>query len=216
GLAPRVLGPGFLVVDDRWENRALLVKLLRTVGFEVREAANGREAVDEWDAWRPALIWMDMRMPVMDGRAATREIRRREGSGDRCKILALTASAFEHERGAVLAAGCDDFVTKPYREATIFEKLESFLGTRFVYDEPDASGPATSEALLTPERLVRVPAELIEELQAALVLGNVKDAQFVVDNIAQVDQGLADDLRRLVRSYQFDEILDTIEACGIR
>ncbi len=216
GLAPGERGARILVVDDRWENRALLVKLLRTVGFEVREAANGREAVDEWDAWRPALIWMDMRMPVMDGRAATREIRRREGSGNRCKILALTASAFEHERGAVLAAGCDDFVTKPYREATIFEKLESFLGTRFVYDEPDASGPATSEALLTPERLVRVPAELIEELQAALVLGNVKDAQFVVDNIAQVDQGLADDLRRLVRSYQFDEILDTIEACGIR
>jgi signal transduction histidine kinase/CheY-like chemotaxis protein len=216
-----------LVADDRWENRALLVKLLKSTGFEVREATNGREAVDAWAEWRPDLIWMDMRMPVMDGKAATAEIRRREetnhgGHGARdsvVKIVALTASAFEHERGAVLEAGCDDFVTKPYRESTIFEKLTEQIGARFRYEAESAGEEEAAvdedEAALTSERLSALPRELVAELRDALVVGNVKEAQYAVDNIGQHDTALADELRRLVRGYQFDEILDTIEMAGL-
>ncbi len=67
-----------LVVDDTPENAKLLVKLLQPVGFEVRTVGNGKEAIALWETWQPHLIWMDTRMPIMDGLAATREIRRRE------------------------------------------------------------------------------------------------------------------------------------------
>src|SRR5262249_42181245 len=109
-----------LVVDDKWENRALLIKLLTTIGFKVRDASDGKEAVEIWAKWQPHLIWMDMRMPVMDGYSATKKIRNFElgfpfESDDQrldiskwnmkiphVLILALTASVFEHERTAVL------------------------------------------------------------------------------------------------------------------
>src|SRR5690606_2544972 len=89
-----------LVVDNADDNRTLLSHLLRAVGFTVREAVNGKEAVEVWRAWRPAFVWMDMRMPIMDGYEATRAIRAAEAEGSagpRTVIVALTASAFEHD-----------------------------------------------------------------------------------------------------------------------
>src|SRR5262249_39577997 len=75
GLAPNQPIPRILVVDDIPENRSLLTQLLASVSIDVREATNGEEAVEVWRDWRPHLIWMDMRMPVMDGREATKAIR---------------------------------------------------------------------------------------------------------------------------------------------
>lgn len=224
GLEPGQTGLRVLVVDDRYENRVLLMKLLASVGFDVREAADGRQAVDRWLEWKPRLVWMDMRMPVMDGSAATREIRRIEAaegiSGDaRTRVLALTASAFEHERSAVLAAGCDDFVTKPYRDTTIFEKLVEHLGVRFVYEGEDAriarEAESRAEVEITSARLGGLPSPLATDLHAALMLGNPKGAQVVIDSIADHDEPLADELRRLVKNYEFDEIIDAIEAAGL-
>jgi CheY-like chemotaxis protein len=92
-------------------NRTVLTRLLSQVGFEVREAADGAEAVAQWRSWRPHLIWMDWRMSGVDGLEATRRIRAEE-KGRRTPILALSASALDHERGQILAAGCDDFMAK--------------------------------------------------------------------------------------------------------
>jgi CheY-like chemotaxis protein len=92
GLEPGQPTYRILVVEDKWANRQLMVRLLAPLGFEVKEATNGQEAIALWQDWHPHLIWMDMRMPVMDGYEATREIKAR--SGDRSPvILALTANA---------------------------------------------------------------------------------------------------------------------------
>ena len=118
----------------------------------------------------------------------------------------------------MLEAGCDDFVTKPYREATIFEKLAEHIGARFRYEDAAGDGEAGGGgdgAALTAERLSVLPHELIAELHGALLVGNVKEAQFAVENVGQHDAALAEDLKRLVRGYQFDEILDTIETAGL-
>ena len=135
-------GIRILVVDDTAVNRAVLSRLLSEVGFDVREATTGDGALAMWRSWRPHLIWMDKRMGGLDGLEVTRRIRAEEkASGkERTPIIALSASALEHERGEILAAGCDDFAAKPFRESTIFDKLREHLGVRYSYDDDTPAG----------------------------------------------------------------------------
>ncbi|NJM27292.1 MAG: response regulator, partial [Pseudanabaena sp. RU_4_16] len=113
GLAPDLPQYRILIVDDKYENRQLLVKLLTPIGFEVKEAEHGQAAITMWENWSPHLIWMDMRMPVMDGYEAARQIKA-QPKGQATVIIALTASAFEEERAVVLSTGCNDFLPKPF------------------------------------------------------------------------------------------------------
>jgi signal transduction histidine kinase/ligand-binding sensor domain-containing protein/CheY-like chemotaxis protein len=203
-----------LVADDTPENRVLLVKLLAPVGFDVREAADGREAVEAWASWRPDLIWMDMRMPVMDGYEAVKHIREAESErrDGRTAIVALTASAFEHERERILAAGCDDLVSKPFREATIFDKLAERLGVTFVYREAEQeAAPRAVDPALIPSRLAELPAGRIAELKLALEMGDDQAAAQAVDKIREHDEALAQELRTTIKSYQFGALLELIE-----
>jgi GAF domain-containing protein/DNA-binding response OmpR family regulator/HPt (histidine-containing phosphotransfer) domain-containing protein len=134
GLAPGQRNYRILVVEDKWANRQLLVQLLLPLGFEVKEAADGQEAIALLESWSPDLIWMDMRMPVMDGYAATKAIRAKNWTKPPI-IIALTANAFEEERMIALSIGCDDFVRKPFQENTILEKIAEYLGVRYIYAE---------------------------------------------------------------------------------
>lgn len=140
GLHLETKPPKILIADDTVENRSLLERLFTEVGFPVRTAADGEEAVAMWREWRPSLIWMDMRMPVMDGFEATRSIRREEEKlvTGRTVIVALTAAAFEDDQRDILEAGCDAVVTKPYQERVLFETMASFLGLTFVHEESPA------------------------------------------------------------------------------
>jgi CheY-like chemotaxis protein len=197
------------VVDDAVANRLLLRKLLEPLGFEVREASTGTEAVEVWERWRPDLIWMDSRLPEMSGVEATAEIRKREGS---CKIVALTASAFEHDREAFLRAGCDGFVAKPYREEEILETLEAQLGVRFLYPAAEEATDEPAEVALTPERLAALPGVALAALHDAAEQGDLEAAHAAIDDLRSHDTALADELRAFVRGYRFDELLDLIEA----
>ncbi len=166
GLAPDQRKFRILVVEDRLENRQLMVQLLTTTGFVVQEAQNGQQAVTLWSNWQPHLIWMDLRMPVMDGYEATQQIRARErfrntgvqeytstgvresenstsasfssnlAASEQTIIIALTANAFEEDRQQALSVGCDDFICKPFREEEVFEKMAHYLGVRYIYEEP--------------------------------------------------------------------------------
>jgi signal transduction histidine kinase/ligand-binding sensor domain-containing protein len=117
-----------LVVDDTAENRVLMARLHALMGLEVEEAVDGREAVERWQESPPDLIWMDTRMPNLDGPAATREIRRREqGTGARVPIIAVTAGVLDTQEEELLEAGYDAVVPKPFRAETIFALLRSHL-----------------------------------------------------------------------------------------
>ncbi|HEY9296242.1 MAG TPA: response regulator, partial [Phormidium sp.] len=146
-----------LIVEDIKENRQLLVKLLAPLGFEVREAENGLQAVTLWESWQPHLIWMDMQMPVMDGYEATQRIKAHP-QGKNTVIIALTASAFEEQRSAILKAGCNDFMPKPFRSEILFEKIAKYLGVRYIYEDNSLSISDHSHAPpLTPEDLKVMP-----------------------------------------------------------
>jgi signal transduction histidine kinase/CheY-like chemotaxis protein len=217
-LAPHQPDYRILVVEDSWENRRLLVELLENIGFEIQEAENGQVGVECWSTWQPHLIWMDMRMPLVDGYTATRQIRQQEtrqiSQGTlihSTKIIALTASVFEEERAAILAAGCDDLVHKPLQEQLIFEKMAHHLDVTYLYEEEGIGAIAEnvlSSPSLVPEALTVMPPDWITALhQAALRV----DGDAVLQLIAHIPAehgALAEHLKTLTQQYCFDELME--------
>jgi signal transduction histidine kinase/FixJ family two-component response regulator len=210
GLEPDQPVCRLLVVEDREASRRLLVKLLEPMGFELRDAVNGQEAIEIWEDWEPNLIWMDMRMPVMDGHEATRRIKATT-QGQATVIVALTASAFEEDRAMILSGGCDDFVRKPFREEEIFDMLVKHLGVRFVYDEAGAATAVAqiegAEAPLTPEALAALPAEWTAKLNQAATQLDADVILEMLDQIREQNPSLTDALTRLVHDYRFDILM---------
>jgi PAS domain S-box-containing protein len=211
-LAPYQPSYRILVVDDRPENRDLMVRLLNMVGFETQTADNGEAAIAQWQVWQPNLIWMDMRMPVMDGYEAVRRIRAYPG-GSQVKIIAITASAFEEQQTHILEVGCDDLVSKPYKEAMIFEKMAQHLGTQYIYAEPSGfvAQHASIAENLTSGHLEVMPMEWIVQLhQAALRT----DEQAILDLLQQMplEHGaIAKALSDLVHNFRCDKIMDSTQ-----
>ena len=207
-LAPGQPRYRILVADDRREARQLLVRLLTPLGFDVREAVNGQEAVEIWEAWQPHLIWMDMRMPVLDGCAATRHIKARD-SKQVTVIIALTASSFEEERAGILAAGCDDFLRKPFDEADLFALMQKHLGVRFVCQED----LAVSSTPVDAAALAALPAALSAKLRSTLEQALIRlDTVEVTAALAEVqDAPLAHALEMLANEFQYGRMLRLIQ-----
>lgn len=203
GVQPGYEGMRILVVDDMADNRELVQQLLVDVGFDVRMASNGEEAVQFFQSWQPCFIWMDMRMPVLDGYQATRQIRALAG-GSKVKIVALTASAFEEDRSAVLQAGCDDMVSKPLEEAAIFAVMGALLGVRYRYAQAAPERPAAS---LAPLDLSALPLELVQPLKSAAQALDLVETQEAVQAIRMTHPALADGLSALVVAFQFEQIV---------
>jgi signal transduction histidine kinase/DNA-binding NarL/FixJ family response regulator len=209
GLEPNQQEYRILVVDDRWENRQLLLKLLAPIGFAVKEASNGQEAIEIWQSWQPHLIWMDMRMSVMNGYEATQQIKSHL-QGQATVILALTASTLEEEKAVVLAAGCDDFVRKPFREQVIFEKMTQYLGVRYIYEEIDSQdiSKAITIEKLTATALAVMPDEWLRELAEAAELINEQQIEQLLSQISEEHQNLVRAIQKEVDNFDFDRIMN--------
>lgn|GEM_PF-837864 len=194
-----------LVVEDQFENRLLLHKILEPLGFELRDAFNGKEAVMQYEIWKPDLIFMDMRMPVMDGLEATRCIRASE-NGSKVKIVALTAHALENERVEILNAGCDDLIRKPYRESELFEALTKYLDIHFLYEKSEVE-VINSDQNINEDQLKTLSMELLEMLHHALVLLDEDECLKVAGMISDINSDLGEQIRSKVEKFQHDELL---------
>jgi PAS domain S-box-containing protein len=206
-----------LVVEDKETNRRLLVQLLESLGFEVEEAANGQEALEAWARWQPHLIWMDMRMPVMDGHEATQQIKALPKGHDTV-IIALTATAFEEDREQILLEGCDDFIRKPFRKEEIWDMLTKHLGVCFLFEEEPAPLPPAKPEEPAPLPSVEAPAGLptgwLTDLQQATTRGDLPLVLSLIDQIRGQDAALADALAELAENYGYRTILAWIERSG--
>ena len=210
GLKPGQPHYKVLVVDDKEDNREFLSQLLAPAGFEVCQAVNGAEALIEFEAQRPQLILMDLRMPVMDGYEAIRRIR--AGAGGRAvKIIAVTASIFGEINKEACGAGADALILKPFREAELFEKMRTLLGAEYLYEEEaPAAGAGAGEAELgglKPGALARLPEELVSQICEAAVNG---DFHFLLELTARVeaqDSHTAGMLRALAGKFNTERIL---------
>ncbi|MBW4534440.1 MAG: response regulator [Pleurocapsa minor HA4230-MV1] len=214
-LAPGQANYRIAVVDDRETNRLVLVKLLTSVGFQPRTATNGQEAIALWQSWQPDLIWMDMRMPIIDGYEATRQIKQ-QSNIKRTIIIAITASAFEEQRAKILDAGCDDLVAKPFTEQIIFDKLTQYLGVKFIYqlesNQQDIASTNHLNQSLSAKDLANLSPTLVNDLnQAAIAI----DAEQIIQLMAQIpptQQHIAQGISEMLNNYDFDGIINLTQS----
>jgi signal transduction histidine kinase/CheY-like chemotaxis protein len=192
-----------LVVDDIRENREVLSAMLGAIGCEIVLAENGRQALEVVSVSRPDIVFMDMRMPEIDGLEATRLIGR-EFAG--VKVVAMSASALEHERERYFQAGCDDFIAKPFRQERLYACLRNLLGVEFLY-RPRA-GDAEAAPLLDLGRIV-LPEDLVTRLVMAAELHSatvLKNCLKEVEQTGAEGRRLATHLREFLASYDMEMI----------
>lgn len=211
-LAPDQPSYRLLVVDDHSTNRHLLVRVLRSAGFEVRAAPDGLAAVEQAQEWHPHLIWMDLRMPVLDGYAATYQIRSLDLTPSPV-IIALTSSPFEEERSKILAAGCDDFVPKPFSIETILQTVAAHLPVHYLYktDTGDGLTPSPTALFATPAAIAvwlqTTSSDWQQTLVQAAMVGS--DARLIqlVEQANGVPPAIAQTLTLWAKNFEFDRIL---------
>jgi CheY-like chemotaxis protein len=210
-LAPGQPKYRILVAEDRDSNRVLLMKLLIPLGFEVRGVKNGAECVSMWESWEPHLIWMDMRMPVMDGYEATRKIKS-SARGQATVVIALTASAFASDRNLILSEGCDDFVRKPFVEEDIYVALEKHLGVAFLIEESDG-GPAGEVASLssTRELLASVAEAWRADFRQAAMEADYGRLQRLLTELRPHNPEASEALGSLVIGFEYEKILAALD-----
>ncbi len=225
GLAPNQRSYRILIVEDVAENRLFLVQLLSSVGFEVREAENGQAAIAIWESWQPDLILMDMRMPVMDGYEATRQIKATL-AGQKTAIVALTASVFDN-KPAILAAGCNDCVQKPFRESELFAKIAEHLGVQYLYAQKplnpklarsEENGNLKSTGIVEKTArenleacLSAMPTQWKTELYDAALLLNEEGCMELIEQIANEYPDLYRTIKDLIVNFRFDLVMNLIK-----
>ncbi len=199
-----------LIVEDQKENWLLLKQIVELAGFDVRVVEDGQTGIEMFHGWHPHFIWMDVRMPVMDGLEATRRIRALEGGQD-VKIVALTASVFQEERQRVLSAGMDDFIRKPYRSGEIFECMGRHLGVQFVYSHAQAGSKTAKLQPLSQQMLAALPDELRSALVEALISLKREQLDETIQKITGQYPDLGAILANYAAQYQYTAILHAVQ-----
>jgi len=194
-------GP-LLIVDGVKENRDILKALLAPLGFALREAENGREALRLFEEERPCAVLMDMRMPVMDGYEATKRIKASE-EGSSVPVIAVTASAFEDDVQNVLKSGADICIRKPLSPEDVYEALGKLLGIRFLYADEPRTADTEQEPPPSMEALAALPEELIKAMRRAVEDGDIDELHTLVDRVREMNREVAEGLQKLVRQYDY-------------
>ncbi|MBP0017462.1 MAG: response regulator [Cyanobacteria bacterium SBLK] len=219
-LAPDQPVYRILIVEDNRQNRLLLRSLLVPLGFQLAEAENGEMAITLWQQWQPDLILMDMKMPVMEGDEATRQIRLQEKEMDALShptpIVALTASVFDRDLEQMRASGCDAFLSKPFQRTNLLEKIGELLGVRYLYDDATTATteqpPTQPNCQISLEKLANLPRLWLEEFyQAASVADEEKMRQKIAE-IHEDRETLARSLSRLLDDFRVDLIFESVKA----
>ncbi|MBE9061020.1 response regulator [cf. Phormidesmis sp. LEGE 11477] len=213
-----------LVVEDVVENRQLLVSLLTTVGFDVRTANNGKEAVDIWRQWHPDCIWMDLYMPKMNGYEAAQQIRAEQAATDSTSppvIIALSASVIDHFRSDLVNLGFDDYISKPFKINVIFEKMADHMGVRYQYADKDSSATAidTLPAVVLPtepeqmaalrSQLLAQPRDWQTDFHRAVLGARESRIEQLTQQLSS--KALADSLRACLEQLRFDLLQQLVE-----
>ena len=201
-----------LVTDDNSDNRTVLSHLLKNIGVKVIEAENGHEALKKTREHLPDIIFMDIRMPIMDGREAITKLVEEFGS-ERFKIVAITASAMQHDREQIMKLGSHEVVLKPFRANQVFECLKNLLKIDYVYSDT----PNDPEPEIPPDTnysQLRIPTDLYFSLKEAAkqhyVTGIRQSLPLLVES-GEEGKKLAEYLNLCLKNYDMKKILNVLE-----
>lgn len=221
-LAPGQPRHRILVADDVAESRLLMRHWLEGVGFEVREASQGEEAIALWTSWQPHLICLDMRMPVLDGYGVARQLRQLPG-GDATVIVAVTASVFEEQQSNCIAAGCNAVVPKPLQRDQLLEQIGCSLGLTYEYAEVvgddaktaaigslkgDSQSSSRDHRPLTQADFSSLAPEWLTQIHQAAQAANDRQVRQLITQLPAEQKVLAQRLDRLVNDFRLDVIID--------
>jgi hypothetical protein len=201
-----------LVVDDRWENRSILVNFLEPLGFEMAEAIHGQEGLDKARSWQPDAIITDLVMPIMDGFAMTAALRQIP-QFQQLPILASSASVFNFSRQQSRESGCTDFLPKPIQTDDLLALLQSYLSLEWITDG-EASPLLPPIALPSTAEMILPPASTLQALHRAVKSAYIQDIQTEISHLKCLDvqyTAFANRVDALAQQYDMDAILRLIE-----
>jgi signal transduction histidine kinase/CheY-like chemotaxis protein/HAMP domain-containing protein len=201
-----------LVADDNADGCALMESLLKPLGFDVAVVGDGVQALAMVDVWQPDLVFMDWRMPGLDGINATRQIRANPEIVQP-GIVMLTASAFAEQREEALAAGADEFMRKPVEQAQLYAVLEQQLNLQFVRRHRAAVRrlPPTP---LEPGDLQRLDAALREELKVALQELNLARVAGLLEPLPPALDDVVARIEHMVQLHQYPQLCALLDDAG--
>ncbi|WP_375512002.1 ATP-binding protein [uncultured Nostoc sp.] len=198
-----------LIVDDRWENRSVIINLLEPVSFKVLEAENGEEGLKKAQEFQPDLIITDLAMPVMNGLEMTQHLRA-QSKFQNTVILASSASVFSLNRQQSQEAGCNDFLPKPVQNFELFEKLQHYLNLTWIYEVKNEF----LETNIPLEEMIFPPSEQLVNLYNAAKTGYIQEIQEEADSIKNLDPKytvFANKILKLVENFDDEAIVNLIK-----
>jgi signal transduction histidine kinase/DNA-binding response OmpR family regulator len=207
-----------LVVDDRWENRTVLINMLESIGFEVEQAADGQDGLEKAVESEPDLILVDLVMPVMDGYQMTQQLRQLPEFQDTI-VIAISANVFEEDRQQSLEAGCNDFLPKPVQSKDLFEKIKRYLNLSWIYDSENGDrseklGDESNRDRITQTGMSVPPSEDLLALYEAVSNGIINIVEEEVMRLQQLNPDSTDFMTRiqeLADELEYEKIANLIE-----
>lgn len=201
-----------LVVDDNEQNRDVLSEILQSSGIKVLTAVNGEDALKQARKQVPDIVFMDLRMPVMDGFQALEAIKKEFDLHP--KLVAISASAFEYQRESTLLKGFDDFIPKPFHVEDIFNCLKNMLGVEFINEEENSSSAKTDADTILELPKIRLPGDLLQRLKTAADLSNLTDLKLCMkelDALGEAGQSLLHHLKPFAGKFDMSGILSLLQ-----
>ena len=197
-----------LIVDDLLMNRVLLERVLVPVGFQIRMAEDGAEAVTLCREWLPHVVLMDLRMPRMDGYEACRLIRSNHGTT--VKIIVISASAFQENQQQAVEMGADAFMCKPFRPAELYEQIQKLIDVEYEYQElrmvATGNPCADEDKPLTADDIARLPEELVKQLQEATSRADYEQMLALAEKMEACDSLLGNKVRKIIEQFDYQSL----------
>ena len=200
--------PKILVVDDNPGNRKLLGVILERVGFRVKKASDSTEALEIFKTWSPDLVFMDIRMPGMDGYETTKLIK---SLNPDVPVIAVTASVFSFSEKKFAEAGLDDCIRKPFRQNEIFDVIRKFLDVQYTLSPAVQMGTAKHPDI-APEDLEKIPKSLLLEMRKALEEGDINRLVRLIEQVDSLNSTLAKTLKTMAQNYDYDRLGKVLHA----
>ena len=222
GLASGQDIPRILIVEDNVDNQRFLRTLLQRAGFDCQTVDDGAAVISTWQTWHPALIFMDIQLPSVDGKTLIKEIKKRP-NGKQTRIVVLTASTFKQQQAEILATGCDGYLKKPVNAAQILGIIQQLLNVDYLYGDPSSEkndetlslSTNESQALglssLVVQQLHQVSRGWLMEFYDALLMGATAQMYELIDQLAPESSEVAIALESQVSRYRFAELIDLLK-----